>query len=363
MFIGNKTSHDDTFKENMSGPMYDNIKDTIEYLKSKKGEPVEILQLLTDKCNSILRHTMFGYSGITEQEVREMNEYYANVMSFLTMKNMLHAGNLAKYLIFPFTPGYGEAMKNHRKMEKGLYEVVNRHKSNFDEEYPRDYIDAFFKERNVRHSKGDPSAEYFTDKALVATLVQFVGDGVLAVAALASAFLKYAVEHEEEQEKIYSELMDVVGRDREPTIEDKSRLPYTNAFILELLRTSDFFPMFPSQQCIKETTLRGYRIPKGTITLMNTWCCHFNPEIYEEPENFNPARFMIEEGKQRAELPVTFGIGKRACIGEGFTMAQVFLFFVTIIKNFKLSLPAEGKSVSYEMLMSGKLEICCQQRH
>ncbi|GFU98168.1 cytochrome P450 1A1 [Trichonephila clavipes] len=146
-------------------------------------------------------------------------------------------------------------------------------------------------------------------RALIGTLTQFVGDGVFAVAAVINFTFKCLMEYPEEQEKIYKEIVEVVGLERQPTIEDKSKLTYLNAFIQETFRISDFFNFFPSQECVKETTLGGYRIPKGAITLLNFYSAHRDPETYEEPEKFNPSRFMQTEGKRREELPMTFGVG------------------------------------------------------
>lgn len=87
------------------------------------------------------------------------------------------------------------------------------------------------------------------DKALVSSLSQFITDGVLSVAVFIGNFLMRLVEYPDEQEKIYQEILDVVGQERLPTLEDKSKLPYTNAFIYEVTRLSDFFPMFPSLEC------------------------------------------------------------------------------------------------------------------
>ncbi|GBN04676.1 hypothetical protein AVEN_171010-1, partial [Araneus ventricosus] len=86
--------------------------------------------------------------------------------------------------------------------------------------------------------------------ALVQSLTQFVSDGVLSVAAAISILMKFLIERPEEQEKIYKEIIEVVGTDRQPTVEDKSKLPYLNAFISEGLRVSNVFPIFPSVECI-----------------------------------------------------------------------------------------------------------------
>lgn len=88
---------------------------------------------------------------------------------------------------------------------------------------------------------------------MVSTLLQLIGDGSVSVAMFIAVVLKALIDHPEEQEKIYRELAEVVGVDRQPTIEDKSRLSYTNAFIQEAFRvSSNIFPFFPSQECISK---------------------------------------------------------------------------------------------------------------
>lgn len=81
-----------TVKDNMSIPLYDSIKETIAFLKSKNGEPVEIVQYLTDRCNATLRLTMFGEYGITEQQIKEINQAYVHVVSFMTNINLFYNG-------------------------------------------------------------------------------------------------------------------------------------------------------------------------------------------------------------------------------------------------------------------------------
>ncbi|XP_015912899.2 cytochrome P450 2F3 [Parasteatoda tepidariorum] len=352
-----------TVKDNMSEPLYDSIQETIGFLKAKKGESVEMVQHLTNKCNAILRSTMFGQSGITEEQVKEINEAYAHIVAFMSITNFFYNGFLTRF-IFPLKPGYWTAMKNYKIIKRTLESVVNEHKSMFNkDEHPKNFIDAYLKERNDRHCKGDPTAKYFTDKALVGTLIQFVSDGVLSVALFIAIFMKHVVDHQDHQDKIYAEIVEVVGRGRAPTIEDKSKLPYTTAYMHEILRTFEIFSVVPGQQCTKETVIRGYRIPKGAMTLVNMWTCHNDPEIYPEPEKFNPSRFMCEDKSKRPDLPINFGVGRRSCIGEGYTMSQIFLFLTTIIQNFKLTYPEGSEIGNYEFLLSGKLDICAIPRN
>ncbi|GFQ85644.1 cytochrome P450 18a1 [Trichonephila clavata] len=351
-----------SIKNSFSGDLYDSIKSTINDIQALKGEPFNTVELLNDKCTANLRLTVFGNVGASDEKLRRCNELYVREMLSMTPVNMLTCGNFPRYFILPFKSDYHSCVKSHAEFEGILYEIIKEHEKTYDEENIRDVIDEYFKERNNRRSKGDPTAKYFTDKALVGSLVQIVGDGVFAVAAFVGFAMRCLIENPAEQDKIYKEIVDVVGVDRQPTMDDKSKLVYLNAFILESLRMSDIFNFFPSQECIKETTLNGYRIPKGTTIIINFFTAHHDPEVYEEPEKFNPSRFIQVEGKRRPELPISFGVGKRACLGEGFTMTQIFLFLATIVQNFHLELPKGATKSAFELYMSGSLRVIARPR-
>ncbi|KAG8183291.1 hypothetical protein JTE90_025991 [Oedothorax gibbosus] len=347
----------------VSSSIYESVQATVDELKEKAGQPVDIVQLLTDKCMTVAKLIMFGEDGVTDGQIREINEHYAGIMVAQTSTNLLLTGNLARYVILPLTPGYRKFKKSQALCENLLFKIINEHKATYNEDNVRDVIDEYIRERNERQSKQDPSYKHFTDKALVSTLVQIVGDGVLSLATFIVVYIKMVLDHPEEQDKIYKEVVEVVGTDRLPTAEDKSKLVYTNAFLMEGMRTNDFFPFFPSMQCTKETTIRGYRIPKGTITLMNLWSAHNDPEVYHEPEKFDPSRYLERDGHKRPELPITFGVGKRACVGEGYVMLQVFLFLTSLIQNFHIRLQNDEEHDIMELLYNGKLRILVEPRN
>lgn len=348
-------------KENFSGSLYDTLKETVEEIGALKGEPFPVAELLTVKCSIIIRRILFNDQGITKEELHELNREYEAVISSMTPKNLLLIGNVARYLIFPFMPSYWAMMRSHKNIRKILENIIDRHKQNFDENQVLDIIDCFYKEKLDRERKGDPTAKHFTDKALLSSVYQFVTDGALTIAFFIGVILEKLVEYPEEQEKIYKELSDVLGSDRQPTMEDKSKLPYTNAFIYEVIRFSNFIALFASLKCTKETTIRGYRIPKGAITVLNLWSAHHDPSTYEEPERFMPSRFVTVPGKPKAELPIMFGVGKRACMGEALTMMETFLFIATIVKNFQLTIPGDARLSSFFEV--GQMKFCANPRN
>ncbi|GBN58527.1 hypothetical protein AVEN_141138-1, partial [Araneus ventricosus] len=77
------------------------------------------------------------------------------------------------YFVFPFLPNFSAALECHQKIVKLIQDIIDEHKSTYDAENPRDIIDEYFKERDKRRSRGDPTAEYFTGKILYANLMQY----------------------------------------------------------------------------------------------------------------------------------------------------------------------------------------------
>lgn len=84
------------------GSLYDSINSVVDKLREKLAdEPVDIVEMLSEKCNITLRRTLFGDSGsVSDQIVKQINEYFASVMACVTAANFLPTGNLAKYLFY-----------------------------------------------------------------------------------------------------------------------------------------------------------------------------------------------------------------------------------------------------------------------
>nr|VWO95118.1 N/A [Ganoderma boninense] len=94
------------------------------------------------------------------------------------------------------------------------------------------------------------------------------------------------------QKKAQAELDAVVGPDHLPDFCDHESLVYIDAIIKEALRWMPPAP-FGITHCTRDDDeLRGYFIPAGTMLIANIWACLQDPEVYENPEEFRPERFL-----------------------------------------------------------------------
>lgn len=107
----------------------------------------------------------------------------------------------------------------------------------------------------------------------------YLGGADTTVAALMSFFLAMTL-YPEVQKKAHEELDRVTGGNRLPVSKDKPNLPYIEACMKEASRWHPVAPMCVAHMTYQEQTVRGYRIPKGSILMPNVW--------YEAKSLLNP---------------------------------------------------------------------------
>lgn len=61
---------------------------------------------------------------------------------------------------------------------------------------------------------------------------------------------------------------------------------------------------------------KDYTIPPGTPLGMNAYLMHSNPEVYQDPDQFAPERWLAEDTKTMQRSYVTFTKGSRSCLGQ-----------------------------------------------
>ena len=102
--------------------------------------------------------------------------------------------------------------------------------------------------------------------------------------------------HPDVQKKVQDELESVVGRNRFPSIVDRTKLCYTEATICEIQRLSNVAPLAIAHRAMETAKLGDYIVPKNTITIISLYSMHMDEKYWKDPYEFRPERFLDEQG-------------------------------------------------------------------
>jgi len=114
-------------------------------------------------------------------------------------------------------------------------------------------------------------------------------------------------------------------------------MEYLDRVLKESMRIYPPVP-FISRELSEDLTLDGVTHLKGSLVNIHIIDIHRDPEIYPEPEKFDPDRFLPENCSARSNFAfIAFSAGMRNCIGQKFAMLELKVMLTKIIKNFKIS--------------------------
>lgn len=145
------------------------------------------------------------------------------------------------------------------------------------------------------------------------------------------------------------ELDKVVGKDKIVEESHIPKLPYILAIMKETLRLHTVSPLLLPHRPSQTTVVGGFTIPKDSVVFINAWAIHRNPNVWENPQEFNPDRFLEKpydfKGNDFTYLP--FGSGRRICAGTAMSERAVLYNIATLLHSFDWKLP-HGERVNIE---------------
>jgi len=94
--------------------------------------------------------------------------------------------------------------------------------------------------------------------------------------------------------------------------------------VKEVFRWNPVAPLGVAHRIAEDDVYKGYVIPKGAIVIPNIWKILHDPEVYSNPIEFNPDRFM-GPNPEPDPTKICFGFGRRICPGQLVAEASVFI--------------------------------------
>ncbi|CAG7785859.1 unnamed protein product [Allacma fusca] len=199
-----------------------------------------------------------------------------------------------------FIPWFGSSFPNFTNIISGieaykdlytfLDERIKRHRETWIKNTPRDFIDAYL---DKIEETTDENSTFFAGKNFIRSTVAdlFIASSDTTAAALEFSML-YLAKYSDVQKRIQDEMSEIVP------------------------------------------ILKGTKFTR--------------PEIWQDPENFLPERFMKEDSQQKRKLLHAFSVGRRICPGDRIARDEIFMFITGILQKFDIKITSTIPSLDGE---------------
>ena len=220
-------------------------------------------------------------------------------------------------------------------------------KRRFDQVMERldDYIFNVIRERRASGDTGDllsmlliardENGNAMSDQQLRDELTTLMVAGLDTTALALSWGFYLLARHPAVATELADEIAEVLG-ERAPAFEDLPRLKFTECVMKETMR---LYPpaWIVGREAIADCEVEGRAVKKGTSVIMSQWLMHRDPRHFTNVDQFEPARWGVEENKLPKFAYFPFGGGPRVCIGNSFAMMEAMLVTARLMQRFRFS--------------------------
>ena len=311
------------------------------------GKSTDLHGFLNNATTNVICSVVFG---------RRYQYTDVGFMKLIDMANRINdalgAGGFETYLpVLNLVPT--KAKREIISLEDAIRQFVNDiivdHSNNFDSENINDFLDAYLHEKQLNDHRTVDEYSFLTDDNIRGSLTSLFVAGGDTTSTVINWGILYLISNPDIQSRVQSELDSVIGRNRFPRITDKVHLPYTRAVLQEVYRITGPVPLAVLHEVSEDTSIGPFYVPKGATVVPNIWGIHRDPQVWINPNEFNPERFLNHETLSETQsLVIPFSIGRRSCPGEALAQAMVFIFFTHLLHQFRFEIPEDSPRPSLE---------------
>ncbi|XVE94597.1 hypothetical protein REPUB_Repub02eG0022200 [Reevesia pubescens] len=231
----------------------------------------------------------------------------------------------------------GRLEKNFKEFDAFYQELIEEH---LDPKRPKpeveDIIDVFLQIWKDRVVTVDISFDHI--KAILMNV--FLG-GTDTGAATVIWAMTLLMKNPSSMKKAQEEVRNLIGKKGFVDEDDIQNLVYLKAVVKETFRLQPPLPLLVPRETIRNCKIGEYEIPAKTLVYVNAWAIGRNPESWENPENFDPDRFLdspIDYKGLDFEL-IPFGAGRRRCPGIYMGTQTIELPLANLLYQFDWEMP------------------------
>jgi cytochrome P450 len=193
----------------------------------------------------------------------------------------------------------------------------------------------------------DESGAALSEDELLEQAVILMFAGHETTTSMLTSFMLGLREHPDIHQRLVEEQRRVVG-DGELTLDQLKELHDLDLVLKEVERV--WPPISLCQRGVVEAVeCGGYVLPPGTLVVYSPWVTHRIPEVFHDPERFDPDRFAPprEEHRATAYALVGFGGGPRLCIGQAFAQLEMKIVASLLVRRYRCLLDPGDPRLRY----------------
>ena len=159
--------------------------------------------------------------------------------------------------------------------------------------------------------------ENHSDEFLVEQAMTILFGGIDA----STAALTWALYELSQHPEVASKLQQEISAAGDLTPRSLDQLDYLNRFLNEVTRTHS--ALLQTRRSVTTVELDGFTFPAGTNIGYSIAAIHRNPDIFAEPDVFDPDRWPASNSGSKCRSFVPFSMGKQMCIGNNFAWVEL----------------------------------------
>ncbi|RQM07905.1 hypothetical protein DH86_00000779 [Scytalidium sp. 3C] len=293
--------------------------------EDNNGKPVPFMPEFRELMCAVSCRTFVGHY-MTDEAVKKIADDYYNITAALELVNFP--------IILPFTKSwYGKkaadmvleefskcAAKSKVRMEAGGEVTCIMDgwvKSMVESARWREHVEKGLETEGME--KPQPLLRSFTDYEIAQTVFTFLFASQDATSSAATWLFQIMAQRPDVLDRVREENLRIRGGDKHKalTMDIVDQMTYTRAVVKELLRYRPPVLMVPYIAKKDFPVTDTYTIPKGSMVVPATYPSLRDPEVYENPDTFDPERFYTGDAEVKgAKNWLVFGTGPHYCLGQ-----------------------------------------------
>ncbi|KAL4576012.1 hypothetical protein LXL04_012100 [Taraxacum kok-saghyz] len=282
-------------------------------------------------------------SGVENtEEDKEMNRYNEVFREFFRLLGLFVVGDTLPFLGWLDLGGHVNGMKRvAEEIDCITGKWLEEHKRKRDSG-ENDYMDVM-----ISAVETGGLQDYDHDAIIKSTCLDIIASSADTVTTMLTWTLSLLLNNLFALQKAQEEIDKYVGKDRQVNDSDITKLVYLQAIVKETLRLYPAAPLGAVREFSEDCTVAGYHVPKGTWLMVNIWKIQQDPQIWSDPSEFRPERFLsgihthVDVKGTNYEL-IPYGAGRRMCPGLAFSLQMLHIVLATLLQNFDVSSPNDA---------------------